>query len=231
VPVRVEQLRHLQEEIECLKNENATLRDRKDCLEIQLEEFLVGQDSVRGRVVHPTKNPLSECLTQRENDKEKLIEEVERLKRRVRNLEEGLEVSEINESALSTKEAIALKEQVKNSELQIQRLKDYFKSSMQEFRNVVYMMLGYKIDKTSSSHYKLTSMYADRAEDHLCFQLNADGALNLLENQFSSSLEEFVDLHLRLQKSIPTFLSSITLDLFNNKTMTTKTIPGEGDDL
>lgn len=144
------------------------------------------------------------------------------MKRKVRNLEEGLEASKLNESTISSKEMVALKEQIKSSEIQMQRLKEYFKSSMQEFRNVIYMLLGYKIDKTPNSHYKLTSMYADTAEDQICFQLNSDGALNLLENKFSSSLEELVELHLRHQKSIPVFLSAITLDLFNNKTMTTK---------
>lgn len=73
-------------------------------------------------------------------------------------------------------------------------------------------------------------MYAERAEDQLCFQLNPDGALNLLENEFSAGLDELVELHLRHQKSIPVFLSAITLDMFNNKTMTTKTFDVDEDE-
>lgn len=139
-------------------------------------------------------------------------------------MEDGLEASKLSDTSFTNpKEVQALKEQLKSSENQIQRLKDYFKSSMQEFRNVIYMLLGYKVDKSSNSQYKLTSMYAEQQEDQIWFQLNQDGALNLLENEFSSTLEDMVDLHLRHQKSIPVFLSAITMNLFNNRTITTKT--------
>lgn len=138
-------------------------------------------------------------------------------------MEEGLEGSKIADLSVCPKDVQALKEQIATLESQNQRLKEFFKSSMQEFRNVVYMLMGYKIDKTSNSQFKLTSMYADSQEDYLCFQLNPEGALNLLENNFSAALEDMVELHLRHQKSIPVFLSAITMDLFNNRTMTTKT--------
>lgn len=75
-PVRVEQVRRLQEEVDQLRNENAMLRERKDNLEIQMEGALIGQDTVQGRILHPAKNPLAEFLLQRENEKEKLSEEV-----------------------------------------------------------------------------------------------------------------------------------------------------------
>lgn len=76
VPVRAEQTQHLQEEVDTLKSENQRLRERCDQLEIQLERFLEGQDKFEGHVYHPEKNPLSECLEQRENRTEKLQEEV-----------------------------------------------------------------------------------------------------------------------------------------------------------
>lgn len=145
------------------------------------------------------------------------------MKRKIKNMEDGLEGSKIADLSVCAKDAQALKEQIKTLETQNQRLKEFFKSSMQEFRNVIYMLLGYKVDKTSNSQFKLTSMYADSPEDHICFQLNPEGALNLLENRFSASLEDMVELHLRHQKSIPMFLSAITVDLFNNRTMTSKT--------
>lgn len=138
-------------------------------------------------------------------------------------MEEGLDGSALNDISMNPADLNALKEQLKSSENQIQRLKEYFKSSMQEFRNVIYMLLGYKIDKSSNSQYKLTSMYAEHQEDQICFQLDPEGALSLLENEFSSTLEDMVDLHLRHQKSIPVFLSAITMDMFQNHTMTSKT--------
>lgn len=148
---------------------------------------------------------------------------MERLKRKIKNMEEGLEGSKLADLSVCAKDVQSLKEQIKTLETQNQRLKDFFKSSMQEFRNVIYMLLGYKIDRTTNSHYKVTSMYAESPEDYICFQLNSEGTLNLLENKFSSELENMVELHLRQQKSIPVFLSAITIDLFSNRTMTTKT--------
>lgn len=144
-------------------------------------------------------------------------------------MEEGLEGSKLADLTMCAKDAQALKEQIKTLENQNQRLKDFFKSSTQEFRNVTNMLLGYKIDRMTNSQYKLTSMYAESKDDYICFQLNPDGALNLLETRFSAALENFVDLHLRQQKSIPVFLSAITIDLFSNRTMTTETIDCEDD--
>lgn len=72
----MEQINRLKEEIDKLKNENELLRERKDRLEVQLEEYIVGKDEVQGRVIHLAENPLSKIVTQRENEMEKLQEEV-----------------------------------------------------------------------------------------------------------------------------------------------------------
>lgn len=150
--------------------------------------------------------------------------QVVKLKRKISKLQkEGLEATTLGDISFNPADINTLREQVKTQEAQNQKLKEYFKSSMQEFRNVTYMLLGYKIDRSSNSQYKLTSMYAESIDNQLWFQLNSDGNLNLLENNFSSSLDDMVEHHLRQQKSIPMFLSAITMDLFNNRTMATTT--------
>lgn len=150
-----------------------------------------------------------------------LLVQVDRLKRKIKSLEEGHETSKLSDSVCSSREVQTLREQLKTSEIKIQRLKEYFKTSSHEFRNVCYMLLGYKIDRKSSTQYALSSMYAETPDDCLQFQLNPDGNLNLLETPFSATLEDMVDLHLRHQSSIPVFLSALTMDLFNRTTMTT----------
>lgn len=212
----------MREELDKLKNENELLRNRKDQLEVQLEEYLVGADRTEGRILHPIKNPLSNFLTDRENEMEKLQTEIERLKRKIRNMEEGKESSKLNLS-VCPQETQNLREQVKSAEIQNKQLKEYFKSNYQEFRNVIYMLLGYKVDKNYNSQYKITSMYAEREDDALCFQLNSEGTMNLLENDFSAGLKDMIDLHLRHQNSIPVFLSTLTMDLFSSRTMGMKT--------
>lgn len=85
---------------------------------------------------------------------------------------------------------------------------------------MIYMLFGYKIDRPSnSSIYKLRNMYAESANDILCFEVNQEGDLNLLENEFSATLGPMIDLHLMHQNSIPVFLSAITMDLFQQKTI------------
>lgn len=133
-----------------------------------------------------------------------------------------MESSRLADISMSTREVHSLKEELKNKETQHNQMKEYFKSSLQEFRDVAYMLLGYKIDRNAKAMYKLTSMYADSEDDILCFQLNKDGLLQLLETQFSARLGSMIDLHLRQQNSLPNFLSTLTLNLYANGTMVTE---------
>ncbi|XP_050299505.1 mitotic spindle assembly checkpoint protein MAD1 [Anthonomus grandis grandis] len=222
VPIRQEQITRLQDEIAKMRGENEQLREQRDRLEIQLEALSEGQDTLHGgKVFHNLANPLADCLAQRQQKLEQMQEENIKLKNKLKKMEEGIETSKIGDLSICPKEVQSLKEQIKNNEKQTQRLKDYFKSSMQDFRNVVYMLFGYKIDRPSnSSIYKLRNMYAENQDDILCFEINQEGDLNLLENDFVAKLGPMIELHLNNQKSIPVFLSAITLDLFNQKTMT-----------
>lgn len=221
VPIKMEQMSRLQDEILVLKNENEKLRNRKDELEVQLESYIIGHDTLQGgQVFHLANNPLAECLAQRENLVDKLEQEVERLKKKIKNMEEGIENSKLGDVTLNSKEVQELRDQIKSYDSQTQMLKDIFKSQMQDFRNVIYMLFGFKIDRSQNSLYKLRSMYAEQADDQLCFKVNKDGNLSLLENEYSATLEVMIDLHLRHQNSIPVFLSAITMDLFSSKTMT-----------
>lgn len=57
------------------------LRQRKDQLEIQLEDLAAGHDTIQGgQVYHLMNNPLAACLAQREQMIEKLEQEVKQFK-------------------------------------------------------------------------------------------------------------------------------------------------------
>lgn len=47
-----------------------------------------------------------------------------------------------------------------------------------------------------------------------------NGTMELLETEYSQTLTDMIDLHLKQHKSIPLFLASLTVDLFNKQTMT-----------
>lgn len=74
---KVEQLKELQEELGRLQSENNRLRQRNDQLEIQLENYLVGEAKGEGRPIHFENNPFADCVMQRSAETEKLQEEVE----------------------------------------------------------------------------------------------------------------------------------------------------------
>lgn len=134
-------------------------------------------------------------------------------------MEEGLESSKLSESVCSSRELQSLRDQLKSADKKNERLKEYFKTSWKEFRDVLYMLFGYKINRLSDTQYQLSSMYAEAPDDCIQFQSDSEGNMNLLETPFSASLDEMIELHLRHQGSIPVFLSALTMDLFNRTTM------------
>ena len=54
----------------------------------------------------------------------------------------------------------------------------------------------------------------------IIFQSSAKGEMMLLATDFSSQLTDQIETYLNRFNSIPAFLSSITLDLFNRQTQT-----------
>ena len=65
-----------------------------------------------------------------------------------------------------------LRNEVKSKETRIQRLTEAFKTTSQEFRDVCYMLLGFRIDRVKPGLYRLSSMYAESGEDHLIFKVS-----------------------------------------------------------
>lgn len=102
-----------------------------------------------------------------------ILVQVERLKLKIHKMEQGLEGSRLADLTMSARDTNELKEQLKGAEAQNQRLKEYFKSTTQELRNVIYMLFGYKLDKLSNSQFKLISMYAESEHDEILFRVSA----------------------------------------------------------
>ena len=61
-------------------------------------------------------------------------------------------------------------------------------------------------------------MYAEHQGEYLNFRLNESGILDMLETEYSISLADMMQTHLAAHRSLPAFLSSLTLDLFNKTT-------------
>ncbi|XP_035493393.1 mitotic spindle assembly checkpoint protein MAD1 [Scophthalmus maximus] len=221
----------LRQKIEDLEAERQRLEEQNNILEMRLERHnLQGDyDPVKTRVLHLKMNPTSVAKQQRQQEVDALREEVTHLRELVRSLQDGgalvhsqdessLHGSSLGLSLPPSKEVLDLRKQMESSELRNQRLKEVFQRKIQEFRTVCYVLTGYQIDITTENQYRLASVYAEHMDDSLLFKKGSSGSMQLMETEFSKTLGEMVALHLHHQKSIPAFLSAVTLDLFSRQT-------------
>uniref|UniRef100_A0A1A9X3N0 Mitotic spindle assembly checkpoint protein MAD1 n=1 Tax=Glossina brevipalpis TaxID=37001 RepID=A0A1A9X3N0_9MUSC len=219
---------HFKKELDTLRMENERLRKRKEELELELERHCLKSDlnMEKYRVVHMTVNPANEAYQNAENLMEKLQAEIERLRRKNKILEEENEQTQerLNETSnltLNIKEMNKLRDEVETLNAKIKKMKECYKSAAMELREVIYMLFGYRIDRVgSNTNYKISSMYAESPDDYLNFRLNESNVLDMLETPYSASLKALIQTHLVGNKSLPAFLSTLTLDLFQRSTMT-----------
>ncbi|XP_010731916.3 mitotic spindle assembly checkpoint protein MAD1 [Larimichthys crocea] len=229
--VTKEEVSILRQKIEDLEAERQRLEEQNNILEMRLERHnLQGDyDPVKTQVLHFKMNPTTVAKQQRQQEVEALREEVTRLRELMRSLQDGstlvqsqddssMHAPSLGLSLPPSKEVLDLRKQMESSELRNQRLKEVFQRKIQEFRTVCYVLTGYQIDITTENQYRLTSVYAEHMDDSLLFKKGSNGSMQLMETEFSKTLGEMVALHLHHQKSIPAFLSAVTLDLFSRQT-------------
>ncbi|XP_075168917.1 mitotic arrest-deficient 1 [Haematobia irritans] len=219
---------HFKKELDTLRMENERLRRRKEELELELEHrCLKGDFNVdKYKVVHLKMNLANEAYETAENMMEKLQAEIERLKRKNKKLEEDNEVTQarLNETTnmtMNIKEINQLRTELESMNSKMKKMKECYKSASMEFREVVYMLFGYRIDRVgANTNYKISSMYAENENDYLNFRLNESNMLDMLETPYSATLKPLIESQLVGNKSLPAFLSALTLDLFQRTTIT-----------
>ncbi|XP_063385947.1 mitotic spindle assembly checkpoint protein MAD1 [Cydia fagiglandana] len=192
------------DEAEAARRDAGKLRAQRDNLQAQLERLNVPST----KVIHLADNPAAIAHKQVQGDLEAANEEIKKLKAALR--EGG--------SRGNPEELAQLRQQLENSQIKLQRMKEEFMSSAQEYRDVCYMLLGYKVDRTGHKNYRISNMYAESAEEYLTFTLCDDG-IEMVHTDYSATLEDLVELHLHHHRSIPMFLSALTLELFTRTTM------------
>lgn len=220
------QYESLRNETNQLRVENDRLRRRKDELELELQtkklrESVYGTTS--GKVIHYANNPSDVAHKLQMVQVEKLQAEIEILRNKCKQLETGnleltMQLQDQSMVAQNIKEKDELTKKIKNLESKNFHLKEVYKAMSQEFREVCYMLFGYRVDRVGKAAYRISSMYAESADDYLHFRLNEEGALDILETEYSNSLSDMIKTHLQNHNSLPAFLSSLTLELFKRTT-------------
>uniref|UniRef100_A0A671LLE3 Mitotic arrest deficient 1 like 1 n=1 Tax=Sinocyclocheilus anshuiensis TaxID=1608454 RepID=A0A671LLE3_9TELE len=206
----------LRQKIEELESERQQLEEQNNILEMRLERHNLqgGYDPVTTKVIHLQMNPTSIAKQQRTEEVEQLRVECQRLRDRLRKIEAGGGMTTDDTTLIipPSQEILDLRKQMESAELKNQRLKEVFQKKIQEFRTACYVLTGYQIDITVENQYRLTSVYAEHMEDSLLFKVNSYA--NIIPWDFKR------DLHLFHQKSIPVFLSAVTIELFSRQTVT-----------
>ncbi|KAK6166145.1 hypothetical protein SNE40_022908 [Patella caerulea] len=213
--------------LETLLKQTQTEKYNLECI-IEQSHLQGNYDPTKTKIVHFTMNPAAKAQQQREQDLEALRSENEKLRGRINILENTkgecvedltLRVEEKLQNPSPNKQVEDMKAQVRKEELRNRRLMEAFKKTSQEFRNVCCQLLGYKIDITGNSQYRLTSVYSESVHDHLIFQQSSAGDIQLMDTEFSQTVQDLIDIYLVKQDSVPAFLSSVCLDLFGRQTM------------
>ncbi|KAF0976308.1 hypothetical protein FDP41_004682 [Naegleria fowleri] len=207
----------LQQQVEKLQK----LRDEMEH-EIALYEQKLGRgeyNKEKIKILHMKINPETEAKKSSSNDVERLKTENKLLHDELETLRQQLERS--GGATINEQEIIKLKEENADAQRRITKLKEVFQKKINEFRKSVYLLFGFRVDVMETNRFRLSSMYAESPEDYLLFESDGN-AMKLLSSEFACSIDEKIMKYLSQFRSIPGFLSSLTLDLFNKQTVFTQ---------
>lgn len=113
-----------------------------------------------------------------------------------------------------------LQEQLASSEKKLTRLMEIFKQKIKQFREIVFLLLGYQIDLQSDGGIRLRSLYAFHEDDWIEFRRDeVSKGMKLMESPFLAQYPEELERFVRKGNSIPAFLSHVTSSLWDKSTM------------
>ena len=137
-------------------------------------------------------------------------------------------------AAVAEAARVVLEKQIRTLEKRESRLKAAFQERISAFREACYSMFGYRIDMTTEAAnnntlttFLLRPMHVEEESSYLAFacQNSATGGqgggpldLTMQTTAFSETMQREVDMFVNRYKSIPAFLSNLTMDIFQKQT-------------
>ncbi|PVZ98225.1 hypothetical protein BB558_005781 [Smittium angustum] len=114
-------------------------------------------------------------------------------------------------------------EKLNDSKKAIKRLKEVWRAKALELREAVYSLLGYRVDFLENGRVRLTSMYSSSANNSFIFGSSSDdkGTIELIgggNKDYMQSLKADIRYWVSEKGSIPAFLATTTLQLFESNT-------------
>eukprot|EP00038_Savillea_parva_P027925 m.62285 g.62285 ORF g.62285 m.62285 type:complete len:738 (+) comp8077_c0_seq1:26-2239(+) len=188
------------------------------------------------KILHMRDNPISMGLAERAEELSRLRDDVARLNVQLQRSDAGLvtprsapgsapgsggassSVGDVSFSSDMAGDLVKLQGQNKQLTTKLQRLKEVYGKTVQDYRDALYQLIGYRIDQQAGNKYHLQSMYAEKEDDYLLFLHDEEG-MQVLETPFLLSVKDHAEMYLRKYSSIPALLASITLELVSKQTM------------
>ena len=225
IDVDMERLNNLKEKAQNLNNllseyhEDRLKRLKEEKERLRLEQQL---GDLPYKVLHFSENPTDQAIRDKKQAIDNLRKENERLRTRIAILEsnerrDGI-LNSTGDSSDGSKQVEALTRQVDGLKLREERILNHFKITSSEFKEVCYLLTGYRIDPLKDGEFRLSHMYAEHEEDKLYFEIKGDGTTLLLGNKFTDQYDRLIKNYLEDADSFPAFLAAITLDLFKSQT-------------
>ncbi|EFC35977.1 predicted protein [Naegleria gruberi] len=209
---KIQELDQLQDEIKTLKAELNERNEDKKKIRILEAELQKASESLQSQEV------LKEAIKDFESELTKLeVLRIENssLESKLYNTESLLKSWE---SAFPNNTPSDVNYNIKLQAKKITRLEETIQEVNQEKFDIAKHV---ELDVIENNRFRLSSMYAESPEDYLIFESDGN-AMKLLNSEFACSLEEKSMRFLKNFRSIPGFLCSITLDLFNKQTVFTQ---------
>lgn len=208
----------MKEKIVALQEANSALQAKLEEAEEKVEELehtlsKGAHDPSKTKVLHMAFNP---ARMSREAKAKQLENEIAALRKRNADLAEQL-----RRTGGASGEPVSVAAGGIDGNKRHERLKTLFKEQTKAFKEAVYLLTGYKIDMTQDKHpqLRIRSMFAESEEDHLLFRWQPEsGGLEMLETEFCRKLDKDMFGYLQKCNSVPAFLATITLDLFERQT-------------
>ncbi|CAI2162354.1 7367_t:CDS:10 [Funneliformis geosporum] len=221
--------RELNADIKRLSQENAFLRKEFFSLNNKIDalEKELGRDNPASKEFSLRENKFQGLITENQELKDKLIELLKILENQPNITLEStgdndpkneLRIIPIQSYLNLEEENKQLKSQVADKEKRMTRLKEVWTDKAQEYKEAVYKLLGYKLEFLENSRVRLTSKYSKEYDHSFVFSSeNEHGTMQLINGgntEYIKSQDNLIKYWVVERGSIPCFLSSLTLSLF-----------------
>ncbi|XP_012562547.2 mitotic spindle assembly checkpoint protein MAD1 isoform X1 [Hydra vulgaris] len=217
VEIYKQELERLQTAFDILKNEKNFLE-----LRIQKKEIQGDYDPSKIKVICLSNNPLSAARERYHQELQMIVSENHSLRKKVIQLKQRKQEEQddsMNVSGLikSSKHMQETKFQLESEKMKNQRLMEQFKAKTKEFREAVYNIFGYHLKDNGNGTFKVTSVYAENIDDFFIF---CDNGKSMGVTQYTEQWQQAIKDYLENGDSIPAFVASVTLELFNRQMQT-----------